>query len=80
MLHRVVAARFAPAKPVSVKKLAVPVTPAATALVQHHAVQQVNAAQPVTVVPSSLGAVGDLGRSSLPRRTSPQAATSEQRD
>ena len=53
MRHRAVAAKSALAKTVSVKKLVVPVTPAAPAPVQHHAVQQVNAAQLVTVVPSS---------------------------
>ena len=80
MRHRAVAAKSALAKTASVKNLVVPVTPAAIAPVQHHAAQQVNAAQRVIVVPSSLGAVGDFGRSSLPRRTSRQAATSEQQD
>ena len=53
MLLLAAAAKFALATTVSVKKPVVPVTPAAPAPVQHHAVQQVNAAQRVIVVPSS---------------------------
>ena len=53
MFHLAAAAKSAPATTVSVKKLAAPVTPAATVPAQHHAVRQVNAAQLVTVVPSS---------------------------
>lgn len=53
MLHLAAAVKSALATTVSVKKLAAPVTRAATAPVQHHAVRQVNAAQLVTVVPSS---------------------------
>jgi hypothetical protein len=53
MLHRAVAAKFALATTVSVKKLAALATPAATAPVQHHVVRPVNAVQLVTVVQSS---------------------------
>lgn len=60
MHHHAVAAKSAIAITVSAKKPVVPVTPAATAPVRHHAVQQVNAAQPVTAVPSSLDAVGEV--------------------
>lgn len=53
MRHRAVAAKFALVTTVSVKKPVVPVTLAATAPVQHHAVRPANAAQRVIVVPSS---------------------------
>jgi hypothetical protein len=53
MRHRAVAAKFALVTTVSVKKPVVPVTLAATAHVQHHAVRPANAAQRVIVVPSS---------------------------
>ncbi|MCX7398397.1 MAG: hypothetical protein NT138_12070 [Planctomycetales bacterium] len=53
MLHLAAAAKSALATTVSVKKRAAPVTPAATASVQHHAVRPANAAQRVIVVPSS---------------------------
>ena len=53
MRHLAVAAKSAIAITVFAKKPVVPVTPAATALAQHPAVQQVNAVQPVTAVPSS---------------------------